>query len=70
MLNITFLFFVKLHYYTNSSGHYIIRLNSVHGFPIGFIQCELKLLGIAGERRGSNVGTLPDQYLASACKEA
>ena len=30
---------------------------SVHGFPVGLIQCESNLLGIRNERRGSNIGS-------------
>ncbi|MBI3952182.1 MAG: hypothetical protein HY314_17170 [Acidobacteria bacterium] len=30
---------------------------SVHGFPVGLVQCESNLLGIANRRRGTNVGS-------------
>lgn len=30
---------------------------SVHGFPVGLMQCESNLLGIIDERKGSNVGS-------------
>ncbi len=30
---------------------------SVHGFPVGLVQCESNLLGIRNERRGSNIGS-------------
>jgi len=30
---------------------------SVHGFPVGLIQCESNLLGIIDDKRGSNIGS-------------
>jgi len=30
---------------------------SVHGFPVGLVQCESNLLGIPGKTRGTNVGS-------------
>jgi putative DNA methylase len=30
---------------------------SVHGFPVGLIECESNLLGIEGEKNGANIGS-------------
>lgn len=30
---------------------------SIHGFPVGLVQCESNLLGIIDERKGTNVGS-------------
>ena len=34
-----------------------VDIFSVHGFPVGLVQCESNLLGIPDRRRGTNVGS-------------